>query len=377
MQLRVTLITEPHGGNDIGKTQAEDARMDKKMTIYTIAEELGVTPTSVSRAFNPNSRLSAAKRKLILEASAKYGFTPNRMASRLSKREITVGVLIYSRFRQFYSELIRGIEDAYEGLKDYKVKCDLRFVDSLEHSALVCNDILDEFARKKYDGVIISDLTSDADIDKINALSEKCGNLVLVNFDSNGIKRLFASIHDIELASRTAAEFISVGLTRSKRKNVVLFTDDITAFTQMKAQNAFCAEAESYGMNVKGIYNVNEFSYRLLKGDKEAASVLLHGTDGVYVSCGNSMAIAAFIKENGLSDKLITVTYDLYPELTEYIRSGVITATVFQNSYMQAKTAFERLCEHILSGTETPSVVYTNFDLVMKNNLGLYERTEL
>ena len=217
MQLRVTLITELHGGNDIGKTQAEDARMDKKMTIYTIAEELGVTPTSVSRAFNPNSRLSAAKRKLILEASAKYGFTPNRMASRLSKREITVGVLIYSRFRQFYSELIRGIEDAYEGLKDYKVKCDLRFVDSLEHSALVCNDILDEFARKKYDGVIISDLTSDADIDKINALSEKCGNLVLVNFDSNGIKRLFASIHDIGGAYAFKAEKCSIVYRRHHR----------------------------------------------------------------------------------------------------------------------------------------------------------------
>ena len=40
--------------------------MENKVTIYTIAEELGVTPTSVSRAFNPNSKLSENKRKLIL-----------------------------------------------------------------------------------------------------------------------------------------------------------------------------------------------------------------------------------------------------------------------------------------------------------------------
>ena len=52
--------------------------------------------TAVSRAFNPSSRLDPEKRRLVLETAAKYGFTPNRMASRLSMREIKIGIIIYA-----------------------------------------------------------------------------------------------------------------------------------------------------------------------------------------------------------------------------------------------------------------------------------------
>ena len=45
--------------------------MGKKVTIYTLAEELDLTPSAVSRAFNPNTRLDPEKRRKILEAADK------------------------------------------------------------------------------------------------------------------------------------------------------------------------------------------------------------------------------------------------------------------------------------------------------------------
>lgn len=347
--------------------------MENKVTIYTIAQELGLTPTSVSRAFNPNSKLSEDKRKLILETAKKYNFQPNKMASRLSKKEITIGVLIYSYYEQFYSKLIKGIEDAYLSLKDYKVKFDLRLIDSKEYPATYCNKVLDEFVKKKYDGIIVSDLINDSNIQKLNEVYEKNNNLVFINFDSKKIKRLFSSVHDIELASKTAAEFISVGLKFSKRKNVLMFTDDITSFSQMKAQNAFSKEAEKLGLNIKGIYEVEKFNKMLENDDVNAGKILSDKIDGIYISSGNSLKICKYIDENGLADKKIIVTYDTYKELNDYIKKGVISATIFQNSYMQAKTAFKRLFFHLSGEESVPSVIYTNFDLVMKNNLNLYE----
>ena len=59
--------------------------MAEKITIYTIAEETGLTPTAVSRAFNPSSRLDPEKRRLVLETAAKYGFTPNYFRSVFKK----------------------------------------------------------------------------------------------------------------------------------------------------------------------------------------------------------------------------------------------------------------------------------------------------
>ena len=64
--------------------------MNDKVTIYTLADELNVSPSAVSRAFNPNSRLSKEKRQRILAAAEAQGFTPNRAAARLSRRAFSI-----------------------------------------------------------------------------------------------------------------------------------------------------------------------------------------------------------------------------------------------------------------------------------------------
>ena len=64
------------------------------VTIYTLAKELNMAPSMVSRAFNPACKVSKQKRKLILETAEKYGFSPNKMASRLSMKKIKIGTLI-------------------------------------------------------------------------------------------------------------------------------------------------------------------------------------------------------------------------------------------------------------------------------------------
>ena len=46
-----------------------------KVTIYTLAQELNMTPSMVSRAFNPDARISEDKRKIVLETAKKYDFS--------------------------------------------------------------------------------------------------------------------------------------------------------------------------------------------------------------------------------------------------------------------------------------------------------------
>ena len=86
------------------------------VTIYTLAKELNMTPSMISRAFSPNGKISEKKRKLILEAANKYGFTPNKFASRLSMKNVRIGILINSRFPVNTDKMIAGIESAQAGL---------------------------------------------------------------------------------------------------------------------------------------------------------------------------------------------------------------------------------------------------------------------
>ena len=77
------------------------------------------------------------KRKIILDAANKYGFTPNKFASRLSMKNVRIGILIYSRFTVNTDKMIAGIESAYEKLKDYNYDFEiLEYVEYIDDELL-------------------------------------------------------------------------------------------------------------------------------------------------------------------------------------------------------------------------------------------------
>ena len=329
-----------------------------------------MTPTIVSRAFNPNANVSKKKRELILETAKKYNFVPNKMASRLSMREIKIGVLLYFHFEPFYSELIKGINAAHESLKDYKIKCDLRFLDKREHSIDECRTVLNELAE--YDGIIVGGLSDSGNCDVLDEVYEKNSNLVLLHTDSLSKKRLFGSFLDDALSAEIAAEFLHNCLFFSKRKNVVLVAGDVSSDTHKCRRSSFLSAAEEYGFNILKVYDMEDSGDRLREICNNQLKSQLSEIDGIYITSGNSIELCRFLEQNGCADSIAVVTFDTYPELNEYIKSGVINASVYQNLFGQAKSAYENLFYHISESREVPDVIGTHCELVMKSNLHLY-----
>jgi LacI family transcriptional regulator len=84
----------------------------KKVTIHGIAKTLNITPSTVSRALNDNPRISEETRRLVKEAAEKAGYRVNGIASALrSGRTFTIGVIVPTADRSFFSGVVRGIED--------------------------------------------------------------------------------------------------------------------------------------------------------------------------------------------------------------------------------------------------------------------------
>ena len=125
-----------------------------KMTIYKLAQMLDMTPSMVSRAFSPSGKVSPEKRELILETARKYDFVPNKMASRLSMKSISIGIVINTSFKINADKMVRGIEAAYENLKDYKISYDITLLENAKENDENCRNALLNYAD--YDGVIIA-----------------------------------------------------------------------------------------------------------------------------------------------------------------------------------------------------------------------------
>ncbi|SFE54547.1 LacI family DNA-binding transcriptional regulator [Thermophagus xiamenensis] len=83
----------------------------KHVTITDIANKMGITPSTVSRALAGNQRVSAKTRSAVLKVAEGLGYRPNALASSLRRgRSDTIGMIVPRINRHFFSHVISGVE---------------------------------------------------------------------------------------------------------------------------------------------------------------------------------------------------------------------------------------------------------------------------
>jgi LacI family transcriptional regulator len=87
-----------------------------QVTINDIAGQLGISPSTVSRALKDHPEISQTTKKAVLELAEKLNYEPNAIALSLrSSKSNIIGVIIPEFIHHFFSQVISGIEDvAYD-----------------------------------------------------------------------------------------------------------------------------------------------------------------------------------------------------------------------------------------------------------------------
>ena len=98
---------------------------DKLIDITQIAQALGVSKTTVSRAISGNGRISAATRQRVLDYVKEHNYTPSMMARGLVKRcSYNISLVISTQFSDFELPFLRKVmRSVYQvaGDSDYDV----------------------------------------------------------------------------------------------------------------------------------------------------------------------------------------------------------------------------------------------------------------
>ena len=93
------------------RVQPEEQDDEVGATIHDVAREAGVSIATVSRVINGNSPVRAATRERVSQALAKLQYIPHGGARSLVNRQTrTIGVLLPDMFGEFFSEVIRGVD---------------------------------------------------------------------------------------------------------------------------------------------------------------------------------------------------------------------------------------------------------------------------
>lgn len=86
--------------------------MKRQITIKDIAEKLGISTSTVSRALKDHPDISLKTREAVKELSTILGYKPNLIALNLKhSRSNTIGVVVPEVEHYFFSSIINGIEE--------------------------------------------------------------------------------------------------------------------------------------------------------------------------------------------------------------------------------------------------------------------------
>jgi LacI family transcriptional regulator len=95
--------------------------VNNRITIKDLADQLKISPSTVSRALQDHPDISNETKKIVRELANSLNFIPNSIAAGLRKNKTyTIGVIVPEIVHYFFSSIISGIEDiAYSS--GYKV----------------------------------------------------------------------------------------------------------------------------------------------------------------------------------------------------------------------------------------------------------------
>jgi LacI family transcriptional regulator len=165
-----------------------------KVNLKTLAAELGVSVSTVSKALQNSYEISEETKQRVVTLAKQRNFRPNVYASSLRRQQTrTIAVIVPEIANNFFAFAINGIEEIAQE-NDYHVLIYLTH-DSYEKEVSICEHL----QSGRIDGVLMSVSTETNNYEHIAKLMDK--GILLVFFDRVR--------HEIETAKVTTDDFVS------------------------------------------------------------------------------------------------------------------------------------------------------------------------
>ncbi|HYG97573.1 MAG TPA: LacI family DNA-binding transcriptional regulator [Terriglobales bacterium] len=347
--------------------------MEKKPTIVDIAKALGLSTATVHRALHDHPKTTAMTKNRVLQMAKKLGYKPNLAARYLSsKRTIRISVNTLQGTTSFWDEVRAGIEQERQSLDLENVELEFRTYSLGEGEQVAFEEALD----KEVDGII----TFPSQPNTLKPLMRRAARanvpVVFVATDAPATGRLSVVSIDTQASGSLAADLIGRIVGGRGELAVTIFDADI---------NEHAEKFRAFEDTVRSLYpsmrvhdaiedhDTDETAY------EQCRKLLSKHPDivGIYVTTELSIPVIKAARDLHLLPKLTIVTTDLFPALVNEIRSGAVTATIYQRPRTQGRMAFRVLHEFLVEAECPPPQLTLAPHLVMRGNLEFFLQREL
>lgn len=288
--------------------------MDKKITIADVADALGVSKTTVSRAISGKGRIGESTRKKVLEYIEVNDYKPNVIAKSLAQsKTYNIAMIIPADCNAselpFFQTCMYGICEAAT-LRDYDVLAVYIMGSNTQNLERI-------LMNNKIDGVILSRTTVDDNVAQM-IKGKDIPFVAIGSTEDTGITRVD---HD----HRRACEELTSYLLKNGMNNVALIGGNNTHMVTRSRYHGFADAFKSVGkrinpeliyLNVEDTDSIEEITGELLsKGadcivcmDDMICSRVLQKLEREHVSVPGTVKVASFYNSSLLDAHVPTVT---------------------------------------------------------------------
>ena len=336
------------------------------VTLKQIAEQLGISITTVSKALKDYPDVSKKTRKLVRETAFMLNYKPNSFAVNLRTRESkTIGLIIPEIVHHFFSSIIKGIISQAEK-KGYLVIT----LQSNESYELEKKQI-DLLLSKRVDGILISLANGTGDYKHLTEIIENDTPLVMFDKIAKIIRCSKVIIDDRKAAYKATEHLIKIGC-----KKIAHFRGPLMPQNSIDRFLGYKQALIDYGLPYDPtLVYVNDCGDLSFEEGKESINQLLKDhddVDGIFINT-DLVAIGAMkeIIKNG-----IKVPEDIsIVGFSNWFMSSVMSpslTTINQPGFEMGKKAFKLLYKEIRNKKKMKPIIYKDVildaDLIIRNS---------
>lgn len=178
--------------------------MSSEVTLKHIADALGVSAMTVSRALNDRDNVDEQTKQRVRNKAQSMGYTPNRVAKSLvSRKTHTIGVVIPEITHAFFPEVVRGIEEvAYKS--DYQL-----FLTNANELFSREKEAIETLRSQRVDGLLISSSLTREDYSFYEGIIEGGAKVVFFDRCIEDIGASCVSVNDRESSKKITEHLIT------------------------------------------------------------------------------------------------------------------------------------------------------------------------
>lgn len=351
-----------------GRTRMDD--LNKVVTIEDVARDAGVGKGTVDRVLHSRGRVAPETREKVLQAIDKLNYKPNIVARMLAKkRSYRIAVCYHDKEKEFWDQVSAGIRRASEEYEQMGVKV-IPFVlpcIDVEMQLAVIRQVIDEH----YDGLAIVPYLSQEITDALNEAVARGVEVVTFNSREAGVHACYVGIDGIQ-SGRTAGRMMSMIAPPGSRYMIVsshsrlMMQIDERALGFQEVLRARRPDMQYINLDTAEEYTFEEdydqvYEYVLRTLQKCPV-------DAIYATNECVSAVGRAIDDLKPDHKVNVVGHDLTPSVMNYIRKGVIDASIGQEPERQGFSSVDKICRKLLTGEEIRDE-YTRISIVVSENM--------